>query len=57
MWMLRKTTNDAKLLEYLEERYKKNLNNPKKQSGFAARLAAMQQQAEELRKQRERYNK
>lgn len=57
MWMLRKTTNDAKLLEYLEERYKKNLNNPKKQSGFAARLAAMQQQAEELRKQRERNNK
>ena len=57
MWMLRKTTNDAKLLEYLEERYKKNLNNPKKQSGFAARLAAMQQHAEELRKQRERYNK
>ena len=57
MWMLRKTTNDAKLLEYLEERYKKNQNNPKKQSGFAARLAAMQQQAEELRKQRERYNK
>ena len=57
MWMLRKTTNDAKLLEYLEERYKKNQNNPKKQSGFAARLAAMQQQAEEIRRQREQYNK
>lgn len=57
MWVLRKTTNDAKLLAILEEKYKKNQNNPKKATGLAARLAAMQQQAEELRKQREKYNK
>ena len=57
MWLLRKTTNDAKLLAFLEERYKKNQNNPQKANGLAARLAAMQQQAEELRKQREKYNK
>lgn len=57
MWLLRKTTNDAKLLAFLEERYKKNQSNPQKANGLAARLAAMQQQAEELRKQREKYNK
>ena len=52
MWTLRKTTNDEKLLAKLEERYKENKANPKKQSGLAARLAAMQKEAEELRKQR-----
>ena len=54
MWVLRKTTNDAKLLAILEAKYKENKNNPKKQqSGMAARLAAMQKQAEEMRKLRE----
>ena len=53
MWTLRKTTNDAKLLAILEARYQENKNNPKKQSGLAARLEAMQRQAEELKKQRE----
>lgn len=61
MWTLRKTTNDAKLLSILEARYKENEKNPKKVSGLAARMQAMQQQAEELRKRREeqmnRYNK
>ena len=54
MWVLRKTTDDAKLLAILEAKYKENKNNPKKQqSGMAARLAAMQKQAEEMRKLRE----
>jgi YidC/Oxa1 family membrane protein insertase len=52
MWTLRKTTNDEKLLAILEARYKENKNNPKKQSGLAARLEAMQKQAEELQRQR-----
>ena len=53
MWTLRKTTNDVKLLAILEARYKENKNNPtKKTSGLAARLAAMQKQAEELQKQK-----
>ena len=52
MWTLRKTTNDEKLLAILEANYKANKNNPKKQSGLAARLEAMQKQAEELQRQR-----
>ena len=51
MWILRKTTNDEKLLAILEARYKENKANPKKQSGLAARLEAMQKQAEELQRQ------
>ena len=57
MWMLRKTTDDAKLLEKLEATYKENQNNPKKQSGLAARLEAMQKQAAELQKQRQQQRK
>ena len=53
MWTLRKTTNDAELLAILEARYQENKNNPKKTSGLAARLEAMQQKADELKKQRE----
>ena len=56
MWLLRKTTNDAKLLAMLEARYKENQGKPRKTSGLAARLEAMQREAEELRKQRERMN-
>ena len=53
MWTLRKTTNDEKLLAILEANYQKNKNNPqKKTSGLAARLEAMQKQAEEMQKQR-----
>ena len=54
MYTLRKTTDDAKLLAILEANYQANKNNPKKQSGFAARLEAMQKQAEEMQKQRRR---
>lgn len=58
MWVLRKTTNDAKLLAFLEARYKENKNNPnKKTSGLAARLEAMQKEAEELRRKREQLKK
>ncbi len=52
MWTLRKTTNDEKLLAILEARYQENKNNPKKQSNLAARIAAMQKETEELRRQR-----
>ncbi len=52
MWTLRKTTNDEKLLAILEANYQANKNNPKKQSSLAARLEAMQKQAEELQRQR-----
>ncbi len=54
MFVLRKTTNDEKLLAILEARYKENKNNPKKKSGLAARLEAMQKQAEELQRQRQK---
>ena len=54
MYTLRKTTDDAKLLAILEANYQANKNNPKKQSGLAARLEAMQKQAEEMQKQRRR---
>jgi YidC/Oxa1 family membrane protein insertase len=53
MWVLRKTTDDAKLLAILEARYKENKNNPKKPSGLAARLEALQKQAEELQRQKQ----
>ena len=52
MYTLRKTTDDAKLLAILEANYQANKNNPKKKSGLAARLEAMQKQAEEMKKQR-----
>ena len=54
MWTLRKTTDDAKLLAILEANYQANKNNPKKKSGLAARLEAMQKQAEEMQKQQHR---
>ena len=57
MWTLRKTTNDEKLLSILEARYQEDKNNPQKMSGFAARLEAMQKQAEELKRQREQQEK
>ena len=54
MWTLRKTTNDEKLLAILEAKYQENKKNPqKKTSGLAARLEAMQKQAEELQRQRQ----
>ena len=53
MWTLRKTTNDEKLLAILEAKYKENKDNPKKLSGLAARLQAMQEQQQELQRKRE----
>lgn len=54
MWFLRWRTDDAKLLEKLEENYRKNKDNPKKMSGFAARMKAMQEMQERQRQQRRR---
>jgi YidC/Oxa1 family membrane protein insertase len=51
MYTLRKTTDDEKLLAILEANYQANKNNPKKQSSFAARLEAMQKQADAMREQ------
>lgn len=53
MWLLRKTTNDEKLLAILENRYKENQANPRKPGGLAARLQAMQQEQLELQKKRQ----
>jgi len=52
MYTLRKTTDDEKLLAILEANYQANKNNPKKQSGLAARLEAMQKQADQMRNER-----
>ena len=51
MWTLRKTTDDATLLAILEANYQANKNNPKKQSGLAARLEALQKQADQMQRQ------
>ncbi len=60
MWLLRKTTNDAKLLAILEARYEENKKNPKKQTGLAARMAALQEmqqkQMEENRRRQQELN-
>ena len=53
MFILRKTTNDDKLLAILEAKYKENKNKPKKTSGLAARLEAMQKQQQEMQRRRE----
>ena len=54
MWLLRKTTNDKKLLAFLEAKYQENKNNPqKKLGGLAGRLQAMQEEQQRLQKQRE----
>ena len=61
MWVLRKTTNDEKLLAMLENRYKENKSNPKKMTGLAARLQAIQEmqqkQLEETRRKQNELNK
>lgn len=55
MIVLRKTTNEDKLLAELEVKKAKNKN--KKKSGFAARLEAMQKEQERLMKEREKQQK
>ena len=57
MWVLRKTTNDEKLLAILEAKYKDNEAHPKKMTGLAARLQAMQQEQMELQRKREELDK
>lgn len=52
MWILRKTTDDEKLLAILDKKYKENKDNPKKLSGLAARLQAMQQEQQEMLRKR-----
>ena len=54
MWYLRKTTDDKKLLAKLEEYRAKHKNDPKKMSGMAARLEALQKQAQMMEEQRQK---
>ncbi len=51
MFVLRRTTDDAKLLRILEERYKENAKNPQKMSGLAARMQALQQMQQQQMQQ------
>ena len=57
MWMLRKTTNDEKLLAILEVHYQEAKDNPQKLKGLAARLQAMQEQQQEMQRRREQLGK
>lgn len=50
MWYLRKTTDDKKLLAKLEAYKAQHKNDPKKTSGMAARLEALQKMQEEAAK-------
>lgn len=50
MWYLRRTIDEKKLLERLEKNYQANKEKPKKMSGLAARLEALQKQQEEMMK-------
>ncbi len=54
MWFLRKTTDDKKLLAQMEAYKAKNINNPKRQSGMAARLEALQKMAQEQQQQQKK---
>ena len=54
MWVLRKTTDDEKLLKILEAKYEENKKNPKKMTGMIARMQALQEmQRQQLEKQRQ----
>ena len=54
MWVLRKTTDDEKLLRILEAKYEENKKNPKKMTGMIARMQALQEmQRQQLEKQRQ----
>lgn len=55
MFVLRKTTNDEKLLAILEARYKENQSNPQKMKGMMARMQSLQQmQQKQMEAQRQR---
>ena len=53
MFAMRKTTDDAKLLESLERKRAEIEKNPKKASGMYARLEQMQRQQEEMERKRQ----
>lgn len=53
MWYLRKTTDDAKLLEKLEARYRERKQNPKKSSGMMEKFQAMQEKQMEILRQQQ----
>lgn len=58
MWYLRRTTDDDKLLAELEANFKANKEDPnRKPSGLAARLQALQEQQEELRRRQQNIGK
>lgn len=57
MWYLRKTTDDTKLLEKLEARYKERKANPKKTSSLMERMQAMAEQQREIQRQQEEARK
>lgn len=61
MWTLRKTTDDEKLLSLLEARRIENKKNPKKLTGLAARMQALQEmqkrQQEDLKRKQEDLNR
>ena len=60
MFVLRRTTNDEKLLAILKARYKENQSNPQKMKGVMARMQALQEmqqkQMEENKRRREELN-
>lgn len=53
MWYLRKTTDDAKLLEKLEARYRERKQNPKKSSSMMEKFQAMQEKQMEILRQQQ----
>ena len=53
MFIMKRTTDDAKLLAQLEANYKKNQLNPPKKSGMMARLEAMQQEQQRLQQEQQ----
>ena len=58
MWYLRRSTDDKKLLEKLEANFRANKDNPnRKSSGLAARLQALQEQQEEIKKRQQNLGK
>lgn len=57
MWILRWRTDDKKLLAKLEENYRRNKENPRKASGFAARMQALQDLQKKQQEQQQRYHR
>ena len=53
MWYLKKTTDDKKLLQKLEERFAQRKANPKKASNMMEKLQALQERQQEILRQQE----